>query len=71
MAAVLLVCTANICRSPMAEADVQGITGKAITPFLLARIKALTGGRSLATNIALVKHNAVVGARLAIALRGA
>ena len=46
----------------------QGITGKAVTPFLLARIKALTSGRSLATNIALVKHNAAVGARLALAL---
>ncbi|HSH92158.1 MAG TPA: pseudouridine-5'-phosphate glycosidase, partial [Ramlibacter sp.] len=33
-----------------------------------ARIKALTGGRSLATNISLVKHNAEVGARLALAL---
>jgi pseudouridine-5'-phosphate glycosidase len=50
------------------EAQAQGITGKAITPFLLDRIKALTGGRSLATNIALVKHNAEVGARLALAL---
>ncbi|CAG2155750.1 Pseudouridine-5'-phosphate glycosidase [Cupriavidus yeoncheonensis] len=50
------------------EARAQGITGKAVTPFLLARIKALTGGRSLATNIALVKHNAEVGARLALAL---
>lgn len=50
------------------EAAQQGITGKAVTPFLLARIKALTGGRSLATNIALVKHNARVGARLAVAL---
>ncbi|HSI54408.1 MAG TPA: pseudouridine-5'-phosphate glycosidase [Ramlibacter sp.] len=50
------------------EARQQGITGKAVTPFLLARIKALTGGRSLATNIALVKHNAEVGARLAMAL---
>lgn len=58
-----------ITRQALAEADSQGIVGKAITPFLLARIKALTGGRSLATNIALVKHNAVVGARLARALQ--
>jgi pseudouridine-5'-phosphate glycosidase len=57
-----------ITAQALAEADAQGIAGKAITPFLLARIKALTGGRSLATNIALVKHNAVVGARLARAL---
>jgi len=52
----------------LAEARAQGITGKAVTPFLLSRIKTLTGGRSLATNIALVKHNAEVGARLAVAL---
>ena len=52
----------------LAEAQQQGITGKAVTPFVLARIKALSGGRSLATNIALVKHNAEVGARLACAL---
>jgi pseudouridine-5'-phosphate glycosidase len=58
-----------ITAQALAEADAQGITGKAITPFLLGRIKALTGGRSLATNIALVKHNAVVGARLARALQ--
>lgn len=59
----------GITAQALAEADAQGITGKAITPFLLARIKALTGGRSLATNIALVKHNAVAGARLARALQ--
>ncbi len=55
----------------LAEAGAQGITGKALTPFLLARLEALTGGRSLATNIALVKHNAAVGARLALALQHA
>jgi pseudouridine-5'-phosphate glycosidase len=55
----------------LAQAVHQGITGKAVTPFLLARIKALTGGRSLATNIALIKHNAQVGARLALALHQA
>jgi pseudouridine-5'-phosphate glycosidase len=52
------------------EAAASGVKGKAVTPFLLARIKELTEGRSLATNIALVKHNAVVGARLAVALQG-
>jgi pseudouridine-5'-phosphate glycosidase len=50
------------------DADAAGVSGKAITPFLLGRIKQLTGGRSLATNIALVKHNALVGAQLAVAL---
>jgi pseudouridine-5'-phosphate glycosidase len=58
-----------ITQQALVEASAQGITGKAVTPFLLSRIKSLTGGRSLATNIALVKHNAEVGARLACALR--
>jgi pseudouridine-5'-phosphate glycosidase len=58
----------RITAQALREADEQGITGKAITPFLLDRIKQLTGGRSLATNIALVKNNALAGARLAVAL---
>ena len=58
----------RITEQALAEAEAQGITGKAVTPFLLSRVKALTGGRSLATNIALVKHNAEVGAKLAVAL---
>jgi len=51
------------------EARQQRVTGKATTPFLLARLKVLSEGRSLATNQALVKHNAAVGARLAVALQ--
>jgi len=57
-----------IIAQALQEAGQQGVSGKQVTPFLLARIKELTGGRSLATNIALVKHNALVGARLAVAL---
>jgi pseudouridine-5'-phosphate glycosidase len=57
-----------IIAQALREAGEQGVKGKLVTPFLLARIKELTGGRSLATNIALVKHNALVGARLAVAL---
>lgn len=53
----------------LAEAAARGIAGKQVTPFLLARIKELTEGRSLMTNIALVKHNALVGAQLAVAMR--
>jgi pseudouridine-5'-phosphate glycosidase len=60
----------GIITQALGEADAQGVKGKAVTPFLLGRIKELTGGRSLATNIALVKHNALVGARLAVALNG-
>jgi pseudouridine-5'-phosphate glycosidase len=46
----------------------EGITGKAVTPFLLSRILELTDGRSLKTNIALVENNARVAARVAKAL---
>jgi len=58
----------GITSRALQEAAQQGVKGKAVTPFLLARIKELTAGRSLATNIALVKHNALVGAQLALAL---
>jgi pseudouridine-5'-phosphate glycosidase len=60
---------AALTEQALAEAAAQGVVGKAVTPFLLARIKALTGGASLATNIALVKNNARVGALLALALQ--
>lgn len=53
----------------VAEAQRTGITGKAVTPFLLSRLLELTGGRSLATNVALVKNNAALAARLAAALQ--
>jgi pseudouridine-5'-phosphate glycosidase len=52
----------------LADADELGIRGKDITPYLLGRIVELSGGRSLETNIALVRHNARVGAALATAL---
>ena len=58
----------RITAQALAEADAGGVTGKAVTPFLLGRIKQLTDGRSLATNIALVMHNAAVGAALARAM---
>ncbi len=53
------------------ECNAAGIAGKAVTPWLLDRILHLTGGRSLTTNIALVKNNARLGAALATALRDA
>ena len=52
----------------VAEANAQGIHGKAITPFLLARIKDLTGGDSLDSNIQLVLNNARLAAKVAKAL---
>jgi pseudouridine-5'-phosphate glycosidase len=58
----------RITDAALLEAAQRGVKGKAVTPFLLGRIKELTEGRSLMTNIALVKHNALVGAELAVAL---
>ncbi len=52
------------------EAAEQGITGKASTPFLLARVNELTGGDSLAANIELVLNNARLAAAIAVALSG-
>lgn len=50
------------------EADRRGIRGKALTPFLLEKIKDLTEGKSLKANIELVKNNARVGAKIAVQL---
>ena len=52
------------------ECEERGIKGKDATPFLLKRIVELTGGKSLETNIALVRHNAELGAKIAISLAG-
>ena len=57
-------------ESALEVVSARGITGKDITPFLLGFIVQATGGRSLETNIALVKNNAVVAARVADALSG-
>ena len=50
------------------EANLQGIRDKETTPFLLARVKDLTGGDSLASNIQLVLNNARLAAKTATAL---
>ncbi len=49
----------------VSEANAQGIHGKKITPFLLARIAQITGGDSLASNIRLVYNNAALAAQIA------
>jgi pseudouridine-5'-phosphate glycosidase len=49
------------------QAARRGIAGKAVTPFLLARINEITAGRSLKANIALVRNNVAVAARTAVA----
>ncbi|MCP9231869.1 pseudouridine-5'-phosphate glycosidase [Mesorhizobium sp. LMG 17147] len=58
----------------VAEAEKRGIGRKELTPFLLARINELSQGRSLKANIALVRNNAALAARIAVAhaeLKGA
>ena len=50
------------------EARAAGISRKDVTPYLLARINELTGGKSLEANIALVKNNVTVAAQVAVAL---
>jgi pseudouridine-5'-phosphate glycosidase len=51
------------------EAAQRDIEGKDVTPFLLDKIKDLTGGESLAANIALIRNNARLGAQIAVALK--
>jgi pseudouridine-5'-phosphate glycosidase len=57
-------------QTALREADAQGISGKESTPFLLARVNALTGGDSLTSNIQLVLNNARLAAAIAVAYQG-
>lgn len=57
--------------SALAEAERRGIRGRAVTPFLLERLRESTGGRSVETNRALLLANARLAARLAVALAAA
>jgi pseudouridine-5'-phosphate glycosidase len=54
-------------ETAVAQAATHGIRGKAVTPYILARLVEITGGRSLRTNIALVQSNARLAADLAVA----
>jgi len=55
-------------EAALRDAAAQGVTGKAVTPFLLARVNELTGGNSLAANIALILNNARLAAAIAVEL---
>ncbi|KAJ3076778.1 hypothetical protein HDU98_000078 [Podochytrium sp. JEL0797] len=50
------------------EAQELGVKGKDITPFLLAKVKDVTQGKSLKANVALIKNNALIGGQIAVAL---
>ena len=54
-------------EAALAEAAAQGISGKAVTPFLLGRMVDLTDGASLATNKALILNNARLAGEIAVA----
>ncbi len=55
-------------ETALAEAKANGVHGKAVTPFLLAKVKELTGGDSLDSNIQLVYNNARLAAATAAEL---
>tara|TARA_R110002072_G_scaffold19047_8_gene70669 strand:+ start:60 stop:974 length:915 start_codon:yes stop_codon:yes gene_type:complete len=56
---------APVIAKAQSDANAHGITGKAVTPYLLQRIFELTEGRSLTANIALVRNNARLAAQIA------
>jgi pseudouridine-5'-phosphate glycosidase len=58
----------GVIETALQEAKDNGMSGKKVTPFLLGKVKELTEGISLTANIALVKHNAEVGSKIAISL---
>lgn len=59
-----------VIEQAIAEANAQGIHGKETTPFLLAKVKEITGGDSLEANIRLVFNNAKLAAQTAVAYCG-
>lgn len=60
--------TRRLVASAIGRVKALGIVGKAVTPKLLSLIGEESGERSLKANIALIKHNAQVGAEIAVAL---
>ena len=54
-------------HTALSDAERRGIRGRALTPFLLDRMRSLTGGDSVRANVALLRHNARVAAALAVA----
>jgi pseudouridine-5'-phosphate glycosidase len=57
-------------RAALAEADRADVKGRDVTPFLLERLRVLTDGASVVSNRALLRNNAAVAGRLAVALAG-
>jgi pseudouridine-5'-phosphate glycosidase len=59
---------ADFISEAVEEARREGITGKRVTPYILARLEKTTEGRSLRTNVALVQSNARLAAAIAAVL---
>ena len=58
----------GVLATALAECDAAGISGAAVTPFVLGRIGEATEGRSIPANLALAEHNARVAAEIAVAI---
>jgi pseudouridylate synthase len=54
----------------LADAAAAGVSGREVTPFLLDRLRERTGARSVGTNVALLRSNARLAGKLAVALGG-
>lgn len=55
-------------EAALADAAAAGVAAKQVTPYLLGRMLELTGGESLAANMALIRGNAALAARIAVEL---
>jgi pseudouridine-5'-phosphate glycosidase len=60
--------TEGTIAAALADAEAAGVTGPAVTPYVLARIAAVTEGDSVPANLALAENNAAVAAAVAVAL---
>lgn len=58
----------EVLERALLDAATAGITGAAVTPFVLGRIGEATAGRSVPANLALAEHNASVAAEIAVAV---
>jgi pseudouridine-5'-phosphate glycosidase len=57
---------AELIDEALSELDARGVSGQAVTPFLLARVVERSQGRSLLANLALVRNNAALAAQIAV-----
>ena len=58
----------TVIEGALADCAADGVTGAAVTPFVLGRIGAATEGRSVPANLALAENNASVAAEIAVAI---